>query len=265
MSGPIFDLRLRAQRRDRASRQGPALFLHERAFEDIMDRLAVVRRSFRSALLVGCPDSGWKDRLEQIAAKVDVVDPGPLFAAQAGGRCVVEDAMDLEVSGYDLCVAIGTLDTVNDLPQAILRSRLALEPQGLFIGAMSGGDTLPRLRVAMRAADEQLGVASAHAHPRIDPSALAGLLAAAGFVDPVVDVDRVQVSYASLADLVRDLRAMGATNILHGRSRRPLSREAVKAAASAFAPGAGEERTVERFEILHFAGWTPSEQPEPQG
>ena len=258
----MFDLRLRSLRRDRACRQGAALFLHHRAFDDSIERLSIVRRSFKSALLIGCPDPRWKSRLEQIAGSVDVVDPGECFAAQAGGTAMVEDQMDLEVGGYDLCVAIGTLDTLNDLPQALLRIRLALAPNTFFIGAMAGGDTLPRLREAMRAADRELGSASPHVHPRIDPSALAGLLSSAGFVDPVVDVDRVRVSYSALSDLVRDLRAMGATNVLLDRSPRPLSRKAAAAAATAFAADDLGEKAVERFDILHFAGWTPS---DPQG
>jgi hypothetical protein len=74
---------------------------------------------------------------------------------------------------------------------------------------------------------------------------------------PVVDVDRVQVPYASLDRLVRDLRGMGATNILAARSRRPLSRQAKAAAAQQFAAAGNGECAIETFEILHFAAWTP--------
>ena len=94
---------------------------------------------------------------------------------------------------YDLVLAVGTLDTVNDLPLALRLIRYAMRSDGLFIAALSGGDTLPRLRAAMRAADAVSGLAAPHVHPRIEPSALAPLLGDAGFVDPVVDVDRVTV------------------------------------------------------------------------
>jgi NADH dehydrogenase [ubiquinone] 1 alpha subcomplex assembly factor 5 len=265
VTGQLFDISLRAMRRDRACRQGPELFLHERAFDDVIERLSLVRRAFSSALLIGCPDPAWKDRLLQFADRVDVADPGPLFAQGAGGRCVVEEEMNLDVGAYDICVAVGTFDTVNGLPQTLLRVRLALGPDALLIGAMAGGDSLPRLRAAMRAADEQVGAASAHVHPRIEPAALGGLLAAAGFVSPVVDVDRVDVSYACLSDLVRDLRRMAASNLLCSRSKRPLPRKAAAAAAAFFAPGPGETKAVERFDILHFAAWTPPQGPAAQG
>ena len=132
----------------------------------------------------------------------------------------------------------------------------ALVGEALFLGALAGGDSLPQLRLAMRAADQAAAVAVPHVHPRIEAAMLAPLLSKAGFVDPVVDVDRVQVSYESLDRLVRDLRAMGATNVLTQRSRSPLSKPARQAAAHAFSSAARDGRTVETFEILHFAAWT---------
>ncbi|MBA3577493.1 MAG: SAM-dependent methyltransferase, partial [Sphingomonas sp.] len=158
---------------------------------------------------------------------------------------------------FDLALAIGTLDTIDDLPGALLRLRFLLRSDSLLIGAISGGETLQRLRQAMRAADVASGAASPHVHPRIEPAALAHLLSAAGFEGPVVDVERVRVSYRNLHKLVGDLRGMGATNILSARSRSPLTRAALAAAEADFESSAGQSRTTELFEILHFAGWTP--------
>lgn len=259
MAADLFDMELRALRRDRAFRAGPALFLHERAFADVLERIAMVRRRFRSALLIGCPDPGWGARLAQYADTVEIVDPGPLFAAAAGGNRIIEDTMPLAGQRYDLCVAIGTFDTVNDLPLALHSLRAAMRPDALLIGAISGGDTLPRLRLALRAADEVVGVSAPHVHPRIEPAALGLLLTSAGFVMPVVDLDRVRVSYEGLRGLVRDLRAMGATNILRSRPRLPLTRSALAAAQARFGEAAENGRTVETFELLHFATWTPAD------
>lgn len=225
---------------------GPELFLHERAFEDIMERLSLVSRPFRSALLIGCADPEWRKRLLQRVSSVDAIEPEALLGIEPGA--------------YNLCIAAGWLDTVNDLPTALLTVRFALQEDSLFIGAFPGGDTLPALRAAMRAADEHAGSATPHVHPRVEPSALAGLLSDAGFSMPVVDVDRVSVSYESIWDLVRDLRSMGATNLLTARSRKPLDRAAADAAARRFASQAESGRVTERFELLHFAAWTPHDQ-----
>jgi len=250
-------MKLRAMRRDRAARSGPELFLLERAFEDCLERLALMERRFERALLIGCPDPAWPGRLSKVASHVDVRDPGPLFASAGSGAPIVEDAWEPAGEIYELALAIGTLDTVNDLPLALRLIRYAMLPGGLFIGAMSGGDTLPRLRAVMRAADALSGGAAPHIHPRIEPAALSPLLANAGFQKAVVDVDRVQTSYASLDRLIADLRAMCATNVLSERPA-PLSREQFRAAAKSFVDAGDGQRTTETFGIIHFAAWTPS-------
>jgi hypothetical protein len=251
----LFDMELRAARRDRAARTGPELFLLERVFADCLDRIALVQRRFGRALLLGCADAEWPNRLREAANSIDVRDPGPLFAQAADGAMVAEDAWLPEPRAYDLIVAIGTLDTVNGFPLALRILFESMSDDALLIGAMSGGETLPSLRSAMRAADAASGAASAHVHPRVEASQLAPLLSNAGFAMPVVDVDRVSVTYDSLQRLVQDLRAMGATNVLRERAREPLSRTAYRAAADAFRHEGTDGRTTETFEILHFAAW----------
>jgi len=251
----LFDMDLRAKRRDRAARTGVECFLFERVFADCLDRIALIQRKFGRALLIGCPDPGWPARLRHAADTVDVRDPGRLFAQASGGKQLIEDSWQPDPLAYDLVLAIATLDTVNDLPAALRLLFEAMDHDALLIGAVSGGNTLPRLRDAMRATDAVVGAAAPQVHPRIEPSALAPLLSSTGFARPVVDVDRVDVRYLSFRNLVDDLRKMGATNILEQRARAPLSRAAFRAAEQAFEQDANEGRTAESFEILHFAAW----------
>jgi SAM-dependent methyltransferase len=253
----LFDMRLRALRRDRAARVGPELFLFERVFDDCLERVALMNRRFGRGLLIGCPNPGWPERLAPFAEAIHVLDPGPLFASAAGGATIVEDAWEPPAESYDLVLAIGTLDTVNDLRLALRLIRYAMRADALLIGAVAGGDTLPQLRAAMRVADAVSGAAAPHVHPRIEASAVPPLLAEADFIKPVVDVDRVQASYPSLGRLVSDLRAMGVTNVLRSKPP-PLSRPQYDAAARAFAEAGDDGRTCEAFEILHFAAWTPA-------
>jgi NADH dehydrogenase [ubiquinone] 1 alpha subcomplex assembly factor 5 len=252
----LFDMHLRAMRRDRAARTGAELFLFERVFEDCLDRVQLMNRRFDRAMLIGCPDASWPERLRAIAAGVDVRDPGALFASAAGGTALTEDAWEPQAQVYDLVLAVGTLDTVNDLPLAVRLVRYAMRAEGLLIGAVAGGNGLPQLRSAMRAADVLAGGAAPHVHPRIEAAALAPLLSDAGFASPVVDVDRVTIAYPSLDRLVGDLRSMAATNVLVARAP-PLTRAQRDAAARAFASAGDGQRTEETFELLHFAAWTP--------
>lgn len=253
----LFDRRLRGLRRDRAARHRPELFLLDRAFSECLDRLRDIDRTFDRALLIGAPSPDWRRQVEAFASAVDVLDPGAIFAAASGGISADEDHHDWGERNYDLVIAVGTLDTVNNLPLALGLIRRAMRPDTPMLGALAGGDSLPALRAAMVEADRATGPVAARTHPRIGPSSLAGLLSAAGFVMPVVDVDRVTLRYSSLGALIGDLRAMGATNILSDRAPGRGKGWAARAAA-AFAALADDGRTDERIDILHFLAWSPA-------
>lgn len=262
-----FDRRLRRLRRDRAATAAPAAnWLRRRMAEDIFDRLDLVRRDFRSALDLGCGDGFLADALRSRGMEVVAADPGFAFAAAAGGVQCDEDRLAFADGSFDLVVAAGTLDSVNDLPGALTLIRRALRPDGLFLGAFVGAGSLPRLKRAMIEADEaERRAASPHVHPQIDVRAAGDLLARAGFALPVADAESLVVRYPNLAGLVADLRAMGATNLLASRARRPFGRIGAAAAGGAFAAGADPDGKVpERFEIVHVSGWAPSpDQPRP--
>lgn len=254
MTRDLFDRKLRVLRRDRAARMGAELFLYNRAFDDCLDRLQDIARPFRHALLIGCPSPDWPDRLRQFADAVDVLDPGSCFAQETGGLQVEEDRHDFGEDRYDLCVAVGTLDTVNDLPLALRLMSRALRDDAPLLGAIAGGNSLSTLRASLIEAGRTTGRIVGRTHPRIDPSSLARLLSDAGFSMPVVDVDRVKLRYVDLDALVRDLRAMGVNAALADRPPPFLKSEATKL-RQAFAAAQSDGRTEEIVEILHFLGW----------
>ena len=261
-----FDRRLRRLRRDRAAaRFAEADYLHRLIADEMLERLGLVRRGFARALDLGSGGPYLADRLRARGIEVVAADPGFLFARARDGVQCDEDRLPFGDCAFDLIVSIGVLDTVNDLPGALLLIRRALRPDGLFLGAMAGAGSLPRLRSAMLAADEAEGGAAAHVHPQIDVRAAGDLLTRAGFALPVADTDPRDVRFPDLPALVRDLRAMGATNVLAARSRKPITRFGLAAAMADFAAQAEADGKVrERFEILHLLGWAPSpDQPKP--
>ena len=261
-----FDRALRRLRRDRAAgRAGEADYLHRMVADDLLDRLDLVTRRFERALDLGCGDGYLAERLRARGLEVVAADPGFAFARSAGGVQADEDRLSFADGTFDLVVSVGVLDSVNDLPGALLLIRRALKPDGLFLGAFAGAGTLPRLRSAMLAADAAEGGAAPRIHPQIDVRAAGDLLTRAGFALPVVDAHGVDVRFSSLMSLVSDLRAMGATNVLASRSKRPLGRFALAAAMADFADHADADgKTAERFEIVHLLGWAPApSQPQP--
>lgn len=261
-----FDRGLRRLRRDRAAgRFADADYLHRLVGEDLLDRLDSVTRSFGHALVLGAADPALGDGLRARGLEVTFADPSHAFARAADGIQCDEDRLPFADAAFDLVVSIGLLDTVNDLPGALLLIRRALVPDGLFLAAFAGAGSLPRLRAAMMAADEADGGIAARVHPQIDVRAAGDLLSRAGFALPVVDGYGVDVRFSGLMRLIDDLRAMAATNVLAARARRPISRFGLAAAIADFSAHAdGDGKTTERFEILHLLGWAPAaSQPKP--
>lgn len=262
-----FDRRLRRLRRDRAAlRFAEADYLHRVAAEELLERLDFVKRDFREALDLGCADGFLSGALRARGMAVTSADAGGLFAARAGGVQCDEDRLPFGDGAFDLVVSVGVLDSVNDLPGALIQIRRALRPDGLFLAAFAGAGSLPRLRSAMAAAEEaEGGAASPRIHPQIDVRAAGDLLTRAGFTLPVADSHRIDIRFSSLPRLIDDLRAMGGTNILAARARRPFGRLGLTAAMADFASLADADgKTAERFEIIYMTGWSPSpDQPKP--
>ncbi len=266
MEDKPFDRRLRRICRDRAAASFcEASYLHRLAADELLERLDLVTREFGVALDLGCSDGYLGDQLRQRGLEVTFADAGEAFAKAAGGVQCDEDRLPFADQSFDLIVSVGVLDTVNDLPGALTLIRRALKPDGLFLAAFAGAGSLPRLKRAMMAADAVQGSASPHIHPQIDVRAAGDLLTRAGFALQVADSLGIDVRFSSMLRLLRDLRAMAASNILQTRSRRPLSRYALAAAFADFGDNADPDgKTSERFEIVYLTGWAPSpDQPKP--
>jgi SAM-dependent methyltransferase len=251
----LFDTGLLARRRQRARRIGGAEFLHEAAALEITERLQEVNRTFRRTALIG----SWPDIWE-----------GALRSALPGGEilCVPDrETLGLEGEAFDLVVHGLGLHWSNDPVGQLIQARRALRPDGLFLGALFGGRTLAELRAAFaRAEAEVLGGLSPRVAPMADIRDLGGLLQRAGFALPVADGQALDVSYETALHLMRDLRAMGETNVLTQRLRAPLPRALLTRACDIYAAdfGRADGRVGATFEFIFLTGWAPAEsQPKP--
>jgi SAM-dependent methyltransferase len=273
MASPlIFDRSLLRRRRRQALLRGPETFLLDRVAADMADRLQVVLRRFEVAADIGTPTAAVRAALADSAIGT-MIAVDPLFAvipgedARDAGAAALQVAADEEAlpfadASLDLVVSGLALQAVNDLPGALLQIRRALRPDGLFLAALLGGDTLAELRQSFVAAESDLtGAASPRVAPFPDLRDMGALLQRAGFALPVVDSDRLTVRYASPIGLLRDLRRMGGANPLIERRRVPLGRtiliHAMEFYASRFADADGKVRAT--FEILWLSGWAPHE------
>lgn len=266
----IFDRRLLVQRRRRAAGNAAAHdFLLQRVAEDFAERLAIVQRTFPlvlclpshqglvAAALAGLPSLG--RLIEADAIALPEGKPPDLIAD--------EEALPFAAGQLDAIVSALSLQFANDLPGALVQMRRALKPDGLLLAAFLGGATLKELREAwLVAEDEVSGGASPRVAPFADVRDAGALLQRAGFALPVVDSDTVSVIYATPLDLMRELKGMGASNVLNARRRVPVTRGLLLRAAEIYAQrfGLPNGRIPATFEIITMTAWVPHDsQPKP--
>jgi len=264
----VFDRALLRQRRDRAAAGLRAHdFLFVEAAERLADRLDDVTRKFPRALDLGCHD-GTLARVLTGRGGIETLvqcDLSPVMARAAASNgaptlAADEEALPFAPESFDLIVSVLGLHWVNDLPGALIQIRHALKPDGLFLGAFLGGATLSELRTVLLEAElAEEGGASPRVAPFAELRDAGGLLQRAGFALPMADTDRIAVTYPDALALMRELRAMGESNVLAAR-RRGFTRRATLARAAAlyaekFAQPDGRLRAS--FEIVTLTGWAP--------
>ena len=263
-STPLFDRFLLRTRLKRAlSNPDPvSAFLMERVIGDCLDRLMLVNRTFDNAVEI----SGWlPDLADALPATGKVGSAYRLapFAAIGWPAAIIDDeALPLRDAGADLIISLLALQNANDVPGILAQVRRALRPDGLFLAALIGGDSLAELRTAMAEAEIEIaGGLSPRLHPLMDVRDCGALLQRAGFALPVTDSDRITVRYGSMLSLVSDLRAMGATNMLSERARGVPARGLFLRAAEIYAERFSDEdgRIRATFEIVWLSGWVPHE------
>lgn len=263
----IFDRDLLVRRRDRAAATAEQHdFLLSRVADDLADRVAIVQRHFERGANIGAYHGLLSRRLRTLPNVGDVIDveaaprllarcDGPRLAADEERLPFADGALDLVVSGL-------SLQLVNDLPGTLAQIRRALKPDGLFLAALLGGLTLTELRQSFLQAEAEVdGGASPRVAPFTDLRDAGGLLQRAGFALPVADADVVTVTYATPFDLMREVKAMGASNALVARRKVPMRRATLLRAAEIYAErfGLANGRVPATFEIVTLTAWTPHE------
>ncbi|MFD2206889.1 methyltransferase domain-containing protein [Kiloniella antarctica] len=250
-------------------------FLFEEVADRLGDRLLDIARSFPTALNLGSNHSilsktlGPRGGIEQFTSSMfkrtsqDNKSPDTTDIPIE----IVDEILSFEPQSYDLIISNLCLHWVNDLPGALLQTNRCLKPNGLFLSAMFGGETLKELRAALMEAEMEVeGGVSPRVSPLIDVRDAGALLQRAGFALPVADYDRIEVSYASAFELMKELRGMGETNAIHNRRKTFTRRETLLKAAQIYQERFQDKegRITATFDIIYLAGWAPhSSQQQP--
>jgi SAM-dependent methyltransferase len=268
----VFDRSLVRRRRARFARGfATAGFLVEEVADRLLDRLADIRRTFPRTLVLGGQQGVLEDALAgrfgiELLVACDSV-PGMLRGGAALPVVASEEALPFGAERFDAALGVMVLHWVNDLPGTLVQLRTCLAPDGLLLMAMPGGETLIELRQALMQAElECEGGVSPRVSPFADVRDAGSLLQRAGFALPVVDVDRITVTYAYPIRLMQELARMGESNALLQRRRGPLRRQTLMRACELYVEMFGDVdgRVPATFDILFLTAWKPHEsQPKP--
>lgn len=236
-------------RRARAAKARTPSFLVLESAAGVAERAGAANRVFQNALEVGSTDTAF-GLLK------------PLAKNWTRAQLPENEILDAPAQSFDLAVSVLALHAVNDLPGVLIQIRRALKPDGLFVAALFGGDTLKELRESLASGEEKVsGGASPRVAPFADVRDLGGLLQRAGFNLPVADVEHTVVRYRAFETLIADLRDAGETNILVDRAKNPLRRTVLAASLAHYGASHAEEdgRLRATFDIAYLTGWTPHE------
>ena len=265
----VFDRRLVRRHRDRAAAQLEGHdFLFREVAERLADRLDDITRKFPRALDLGCHGGEIAAALHgrggiETLVQCDLSAAMARRAAANGNPTLAadEEVLPFAPGSFDLVISGLSLHWVNDLPGCLLQVRQCLKPDGLFVAAMLGGDTLYELRQSLMEAElAEAGGVSPRVSPFADLRDAGGLLQRAGFALPVIDGDRVTVRYADVLKLRHDLRGMGEGNAVRERAGSAMHPALAARADEIYRRrfGDGEGRLSATFQIIYLTAWAPA-------
>lgn len=247
----IFDRTLLTERLRRKRRAEPNV-LTRTIGEELVERLGFVTRTFEHVCLIAPEPAHIAQRL-MATSKIANIATREFSAG---------DDLELPQAACDGLVSVFDLQSFNDVVGALVQMRRALKPDGLFLACLFAGDSLTELRQSWLAAEAAVdGGASPRVAPMIDIRELGGLLQRAGFALPVADLDRTIVRYADAVALIHEIRELGLSNMLHGRSRKPVTKELLGAAIDHYQRNFADDdgRIRATVEVAWLTAWAPHE------
>ncbi|KAK2465958.1 hypothetical protein APHAL10511_001599 [Amanita phalloides] len=279
----VFDRKAKCLQKDRAAsieggaRSATVDYVRDEAAERLLDRFMDIKRQFNTILDLGSGPGHFTKLLELNKVRKSIMidssitlhrDPDSHFQVNVERIHADEESLlqVIDHNSQEAIISCLSLHWINDLPGILVQIKDALKPDGLFLGAMFGGDTLFELRSSLQLAEvERQGGISPHVSPMTDTRDVSNLLGRAGFTLLTVDTDEIKVAYPSMWELVEDLKDMGESNAVTGR-RQYIQRDTLAAASAIYKELHGNEdgSIPATFQIIYMIGWKPGpSQPKP--
>ncbi|PIA15703.1 S-adenosyl-L-methionine-dependent methyltransferase [Coemansia reversa NRRL 1564] len=276
----VFDRKAKRQQRDRAAARTidsrEVDYLRDEVAARVADRLLDIKRRYHTVVELGsgsghlakAVDDDMMDRLIMCEFSQHALnrDADAQYDVEVERRVMDEETPEFDDESLDAVVSSLSMHWVNDLPGMLIQIRKALVPDGVFIGAMLGGDSLFELRASLQLADsERSGGIAARVSPLTNTRDVGSLLNRAGLTLSTVDIDSIVVNYPSMLHLISDINAMGEGNAVV--QRLPYIRRDTLLAASAIYKelyGNKDGTIPATFQVIYMIGWKPDpSQPKP--
>lgn len=244
---PLVNRQRLTAHRERAARMQGDFFLHQEAIFEVQDRLSLVNRTFSDVAVV----TGFAQQWATAFPSATIVSD--------------EEFLDLRGQSFDLVIHAMALHWANDPVGQLIQCNRALRPDGLFMAVFLGDQTLHELRSSLAEAESRL---TDGLSPRVLPLGelreLGGLLQRASFALPVADKTTLRATYATLTDLMHDLRKNGETAAMTAQAR-PLTRDMLSLTEAIYRENyPQDDRLRATFDLLCLTGWAPdANQPKP--
>ncbi|CAI5730811.1 unnamed protein product [Peronospora destructor] len=274
---PIFNRGTKRQQRNNIAlleNSNEYDYLKDEVARRLVDRLEDIEREFPLALDLGCGSGhlyknlsvnhglGGIKKLVQCdsAEKLLLRDNLETSTSLKTTRLVAdEEFLPFPSRHFDLVMSSLSLHWVNDLESTFHQVLDTMKPDGAFIGAVMGGDSLQELRSAFILGDqERQGGISPHISPFMNVAIAGNLLSATGFNLCTVDTDFIQVDYPNAFVLMEHLRGMGENHAITLRGA-PATRDSLLAAASIYQSmfGQSDGTVPATFQVIYLIGWSP--------
>jgi SAM-dependent methyltransferase len=264
----LFNREILRQNRDRyCDKFSEADFIHQEIGQIIIQTIMDCKRNFDNALEIGA-GSGFVGREILDLKKTHnllQVDFSPKVVDKHNLDLVMDDEnFCLQDQSFDLVISNLNLHFINDIQKNLIDIKNVLRPKGMFIASFFGEENLKELKEVFFKTEENIyEQMSPRISPNIDIKSSGMLLQKAGFSDVVCEKHSLEVSYSSLKKMFNDLKNMGQSNILNGRSRKFMTKKFLfdltenyrnLYSAPTVKPQKADE-IVATFEIILLSGW----------